>query len=183
MSHQPYETWIFSDEPLLEGQKSELKAHLADCDSCAELNAAWRQVEKTFMQAPTVDPVSGFTNRWHTRLSIHRQQKQQRRLWLLVMGLFGAATLIFLVLAGINLISTPLSFTFGKFIAYLSVMAAQTRQVITVITSLIDSFPLLIPISIILGIGSLSAVLTLIVTWVLSVIKLYKPIHEGVIVR
>jgi hypothetical protein len=183
MNHQPYETWIFSDEPLSEQHELELKSHLTECDSCKDLRMAWQQVETTFMQAPAPGPVSGFTERWQTRLSVYRQQKQQRRLWLLVFGLFAAATLIFLLLAGIHLISTPFDFALGKFLASFSLIAARIRQIITVTESLFNSFPILIPISIILGVGSLSAMLTLILTWVISVIKLYKPIHEGVTVR
>ncbi len=177
MSHQPFETWIFSEEPLEEEQKKMLESHLEACESCTQLSSSWLHIQDAFSEAPTASPLPGFTQRWHTRLSLHRQQMQQRRLWLLVLGLFAAAGVIFLVLAGLNLISTPWQYAIGKLIAEISLTASRLSKIIQFVIKIFNSAPILIPIVIIFGVGLISAALTLIVTWFMSVIRIYKPIE------
>jgi predicted anti-sigma-YlaC factor YlaD len=183
MNHQPFDTWILSEEPLDESRENELKAHLEICTSCRDLSAAWLHVQETFEETAPPNPAPGFTTRWQTRLSVFRLQQQQRRMWLLAIGLFSLATMILILLAALNLLSTPWHLILGKGIATIGLAANRIRQVVNVLESLTASFPLLIPISFVFGFGILTAMLTLIVTWLLSVIKLYQPNNEGVSVR
>jgi hypothetical protein len=183
MSHQPFESWLLSDQALDEEQQQELHMHLDQCKECQAISKAWSQVQNVMTLNETPDPAPGFTRRWQVRLSIYQQKRQQRRMWLLTFVLFGLATLIFLGLAVSHLFSTSFPFALSQFIAGFALFAARVSHAWNLFESLSGSFPLLIPLVIFALIGAGSATLTLMITWLSSVIKLYKPAHEGVVVR
>ena len=60
---------------------------------------------------------------------------------------------------------------------------ARINHLWDVLSSVVQSFPLLLPLLAILGFGGLSASLALFVTWFSSLIKIYQPAKEGVIER
>jgi len=61
MDHQPFETWLVSEEPLTPEQQSSLQAHLQDCPRCQNLERTWNQVETLLGERPVVQPAIGFT--------------------------------------------------------------------------------------------------------------------------
>ncbi len=181
MSHQPFEKWIFEDPTLNEEQKQSLEAHLQSCKACSDLAESWQNVEQSFQAAEAPQPQPGFTQRFQGRLSIFKQQRQQRRMWILTITIFAVASLILSTLFILNWINTPLDYALSKLIAGLSLCVSRAAQVWTVLKSLTASFPLILPIGIFFGLGLLSAMLTLIVTWFMSVINLYKSNNQGVL--
>jgi len=183
MSHQPFETWLLSEEQLETEQQKMLQSHLDECDNCTALSDAWQQVHNAITASPELTPAPGFARRWHAHLSVYRQERQQRKMWFLTLGLFAAAGAIFLTLALLNLLSTSWTYEISQFIANFSLFAARINQCWNVIESLTDAFPVLIPIMAFFSVGILSALSALVVTWFSSLIKLYRPANEGVVVR
>ena len=180
MSHQPFETWLLSDNSLDEDQEAALQTHLDACEHCQSLSTAWLHVQDTMTASVSHIPEPGFTQRWHKRLAVVRQQRQQRAMWLLTLGLFALAGIIFLALALTNLLSTDFFYALSQCIANFSLFAARINQVWRVFDTITAAIPFLVPILVIFGIGTLFAMIVLVITWFSSVIKLYKPVHEGV---
>ncbi len=183
MSHQPFETWLLSDQALDEEQTQLLREHLEECHQCQVVSESWLQVRELMALENGPEPIPGFTERWHSRLAVHRQKRQQRRMWFLSFGLLGLASLIFLGLATASLLSTSFPYALSQFIAGFAVFAARINHAWNLFESLSGAFPLLIPLAIFIFIGAGSAAVTLMITWFSSVIKLYKPAQEGVVVR
>ncbi len=94
MNHQPFEDWLFAEEPLTPQDAASLQAHLDSCDDCRRLSGAWQAVNVELRQAPMAEPVTGFTSRWQERLEAERQ-RLHRRQGLFALGYFmvGAAIL------------------------------------------------------------------------------------------
>lgn len=183
MSHQPFETWIFSDESLEPEQQTQLASHLSECEHCRTKSDNLSAIHSMFMSSTSPGPSPGFTQRWHARLSIHRQKRQQNRLWVFALSLLGLGSLIFLALILHSLMNMNWTFVISLFIANLSLFAARIRNFLNFVNSFVDAFPFLIPIIIIFGVGGLSVMTALIVTWFSSIIRLYQPDQEGVTVR
>ena len=183
MSHQPFETWLLSDESLNPQDIQALDTHLQVCEECQKLSTALHQVSVVLATSPEPTPQPGFTQRWNKRLVFHRHQKQQRRMWFLTLGLFGIAGFILSALLILNQQNINWVYELSQFIANFSLAAARVNQAWSILQSLIKALPILIPIMIIFGFGSLSAITVLIITWFRSLIRLYIPIEEGVGVR
>ncbi len=183
MSHQPYESWLLSDEPLDKENQQALQAHLETCESCRALSNALHEVDVTFAQSPPPTPKPGFTKRWQTRLAFSRQEHQQRKMWLLTIGLFSVAGLIILALFFLNIGSINWIYEISQAFANFSVFVSKINRFFRTMESLVRAFPLLLPILIMLGIGSLSLFAALIVTWFSSMLKIYKSPKEGVSVK
>lgn len=100
MGHQPFETWLLSEEPLLPMDEQQLQEHLENCDACQHLSAAWNGVDAFFRKASLEKPAPGFTMRWQARLAAMEQtdllRKQRRTSWLFF-SLSAAAALLVLV--------------------------------------------------------------------------------------
>ena len=183
MSHQPFETWLLSDESLNPQDKQALDAHLQVCEECQKLSTALHQVSVVLATSPEPTPQPGFTQRWNKRLVIHRHQQQQRRMWFMTLGLFGIAGFILSALLILNHQSINWVYELSNFVANFSLAAARVNQFWSILQSMIKALPILLPIMILFGVGLLSAMTVLIITWFSSLIRLYKPIKEGVSVR
>lgn len=114
MIHQPYEDWLFADEPLTEAEQAALQEHLKICEGCRQLAAAWQAVEGSLYETPVVEPKPGFTSRWQARLEADAseadRQRLHRRQSLLVLGFsLGAAMLLFgsLAILALPLLESP----------------------------------------------------------------------------
>jgi hypothetical protein len=103
MSHQPFETWLLSSEPLSAEQDRALQEHLAVCQFCQQLSTAWSDVQNLIQMVPPVQPAGGFAARWQARLageSFQALRKQQRRQsWWVLLAATGIASLLFTLLA------------------------------------------------------------------------------------
>jgi hypothetical protein len=73
MNHQPFETWLFSEDTLSPENEDALTTHIESCEQCQELQAAWTGVINLFDDTPQVEPAPGFVNRWQERLVEERQ--------------------------------------------------------------------------------------------------------------
>lgn len=183
MSHQPFETWLFADEELTPQKNHTLASHLQDCEDCRKLSDALHQVTDVMASSKDPLPVPGFTQRWQQRLIIHRHQKQQRRMWLMTIGLFAIAGFILTALLFLNHQTVNWVYELSQFIANFSLAAAKANQAWSILQSITGALPILIPIGIVLGFGLLSAMSVMVITWIRSLVRLYKPIKEGVQLR
>ena len=174
MSHQPFETWIFSDDPIQPEEQTELDQHLQSCEDCRQRALAMSQVQQAFISTPAPIPAPGFTQRWQERLALARQQRQQKRMWLLTLGIFSLANLLALVILVFELGQINWFYEISQVIANLSLVAARINQVWNIIGSISDALPLIAPVMIVFGIGIFSLALALIVTWFSSIIQLYQ---------
>ena len=95
MTHEIYETWLFSDAPLSPEDQVALQAHLQTCESCRHLAAAWPVVEADLRAAPLMEPRPGFSNRWLERLETERQRLQRRQALVALQFYIAGAFLLF----------------------------------------------------------------------------------------
>lgn len=175
MSHQPFETWLLSEEPLDAAQQREFSAHLKECEDCRQLSNALAQVDQVFDASSNPAPAPGFSQRWLVRLSQSRQHRQVRRYWFFTLGLFLIAGSIFSTLILTNLSSVNWAYQLGQLIAEISQRAVQVRRLWDFFSSLTHLFPFIIPLFSIFAVGALSAMTVLIITWFSAIIKLYQP--------
>jgi predicted anti-sigma-YlaC factor YlaD len=175
MNHQPFENWIFTDGPLQPEDQEKLNEHLQSCESCRRLSLAMEGVRQTFISAPSPAPAPGFTHRWQERLAVHRHARQQRRMWILTLAMFGLASVISLAILLLELGHFNWFYEFSQLIAHFSRVAAQINQIWVVFQSIHKTLPIITPIMIVFGVGSVSAVIALIVTWFSSMVQLYQP--------
>lgn len=177
MSHQPYETFLFADEPLTQEQQQSLDNHLKECEHCRALAGALLSVDQALIGSTVPAPAPGFTERWYARLSTDRLERQRRSLWMMTLGLFALAGLIVLILALLHLLHFNWAYEFSQFIANFSLFAARLRRVSTIMRSLAESLPFILPMMVLFGVGTLFATSALTVTWFSSLVRLYSPVH------
>jgi len=179
MSHQPFESWLLSNDQLDAQQQETLNNHLDKCEDCKDLSTALYQVTAMIDSSPAPTPAPGFTQRWHNRLAVYRQQRQQRRMWVFTLGLFAIAGLLFITLAFININTINWTYQLGRTIANVSSAANLLQRSWRALIALTNAFPIMIPIMAIFGSGSLLAMIALVITWFTSIIKIYQPAPEG----
>jgi anti-sigma factor RsiW len=180
MNHPSYETLLFTDKPLDDDQQKQLNAHLSECQSCKELSEAIMQVDELFVNADSPRPMEGFTQRWHYRMQLYHQQKQNKSIWFLTIGAFATANIIFLILTLLNVIHFNWSYQLSQSIATISLFAARLRNLFFAAQNLVRAFPVLIPFSIILAAGCLFATSILMGTGFVSMIKQFQSKSKGV---
>jgi predicted anti-sigma-YlaC factor YlaD len=120
MGHQPFETWMLSEETLLPDQEQRLHDHIEICESCRQMSNAWQEVQGIFSETPLAKPSAGFTERWQVRfneMSMAEITRSQRRAsWLFFGVMTGAALLIlgFLVIQFFSSVQAPVQvFIYG----------------------------------------------------------------------
>jgi predicted anti-sigma-YlaC factor YlaD len=103
MNHQPFETWLFSEEPLPIEEERNLQEHLAICEQCQELSSAWSDIEKLIAESPPAEPVPGFANRWQARLDADRKvetlMRQRWQSWILLILILNVVAFTFIFLS------------------------------------------------------------------------------------
>jgi hypothetical protein len=98
MNHQPFESWLLSEEVLEQDQELALREHLRNCEHCAELEASWGAVHKMFEASPRVRPAAGFTDRWESRLAMEKKKRHNRQSGFFLAITAGIATVLLLVM-------------------------------------------------------------------------------------
>jgi hypothetical protein len=103
MCHQPYESWLISEQPLPPENEQKLHEHLASCDTCRQLSYSWSEVQDIFQELQFATPSPGFTGRWQSRLVefqlIETERKQKRISWIFFAAMAGAAAILFGLMA------------------------------------------------------------------------------------
>ena len=152
MNHQPFENWLFAEEPLPEEDARALQAHLASCEHCAELEASWLDVTNLFATVPTVAPSPGFVNRWQATLEtdrmLARETRQRWQSWIMLIAIANGA-LIMLVLLGVQVFRTYTSLTdlLLAWVYRLAVIFTLAHGLQNVFGTLLRTIPGLIPAS------------------------------------
>lgn len=171
LNHQLFEAWLLSSEPLSEDDARALREHLQSCNSCMELAQAWQGVETELRRASLASPTPGFSLRWQARWEQEMRRKHRRQtLYILLFSLGGAMGLWMLLgMLFWPVLREPLPFlltvvyqTFGM---YYSVNAS-----VSVIFNLLQTALTLIPTT--LWVGIITAVLGLVVVWIISMKQL-----------
>ncbi len=98
MNHQPYETWLLSEEALPPEQAQALQEHLQTCPACQRLERSWSGVEQLFRRSPLAAPAAGFSARWQARLAEEQRQRQRRNAWVMLAVTGGVAFILLLLL-------------------------------------------------------------------------------------
>lgn len=98
MKHELYREWMLNDGPGSEEQASELRAHLAVCDSCRRIQRGWRGARSAIEASAPVQPAAGFVQRFELRLAAKRAAEARRQVALIfalsVIGALGSALLL-----------------------------------------------------------------------------------------
>lgn len=142
MNHQPFRSWLLSEEPLPPEQAEALRAHLQNCQACRQLETAWDHVNILFEGLPLAEPRPGFTARWEARLAAHRLQQQSRQVWVAVAVTAALACLLLLILGAqvIEVLSSPAQLAL-VWIARLSSLLYILDQIHVFITLLLKAAP------------------------------------------
>jgi predicted anti-sigma-YlaC factor YlaD len=183
MSHQPFETWIFSEESLNDDQQSALKAHLSECEQCSAHYSAMLEIKEAITKTTNPAPEPGFAQRWHYAYAADQLKQQQLKIWWLTLALLLLANLIFLSLILFNLTNTNWSYEISRFFANFSLVTNRTNQLWTAVKSITRATPGLIPAFSIVSITSLLGISALIVIGFRSLIQRSNPQQEGVTLK
>lgn len=100
MSHQPFETWLLSEEPLEAEQARALQAHLDTCEACRSLADGWAEVRSLFVNSTLVEPATGFSARWQTRVLARQSSSRyslEQEQSILFIGVTAGITLLLLL--------------------------------------------------------------------------------------
>jgi hypothetical protein len=102
MNHQPFEDWLFLDEPLTPQENASLQAHLQECTACRQLAGALHQMEADFRGIPFIGPEPGFVGRWQAlneanRQRLHRKQSLAMLAFLILGALLAVGSLCVLL--------------------------------------------------------------------------------------
>jgi len=142
MSHQPFETWILSEEPLTAEQMHSLHAHLEVCRACNRLSAASSEVDQLLRTIPPMRPANGFTTRWQARLAVRsmeisRRRQRKQSWWFFYLNAFAALMFLLFLLAQIYIVvDSPISF----FIIFIVHLVTTWLSFISVIQEILTTF-------------------------------------------
>jgi len=170
-NHQPFETWIFSEETLSASEAQALQAHLQHCEDCRQLSNAWQEVETQFRLAPPLKPAPGFTQRWQVRLAADQRRAQRWQTLSILLFSVGGAMLLF-VLLGMTvfpLLRSPVPVAM-VLVYQLTVLVSQISGTASVLITVVDTLIGVVPPSLWAGIGV--ALSLLFALWVVSLRKL-----------
>jgi predicted anti-sigma-YlaC factor YlaD len=167
MNHWPFEDWLFADQSLSSTEKEALEQHLQVCDACRQLAGAWREIDTVLRKAPLIQPVKGFTQRWHARLANDQEKRQRRQtLWLFAFYLSGAAVLLLMLgLMVVPLLESPAPVILAL-VARLASWLSTTDVVIEFISTLLKTIYSVVPATLWIGIGV--ALLSLCFLWIVA---------------
>ncbi|RPI29701.1 MAG: hypothetical protein EHM70_15470 [Chloroflexota bacterium] len=147
MNHQPFETWLLSEESLLPEQGRALREHLRDCEACRQLETSWAGVHQFLRSAEPATPAVGFTLRWQERLAEQKIIRHKRQSWAMLFFTSGMAMLLLLFLGtqAFDLLNDPgpLLLLWASRLVTLLFYADATRDIVlTLLRSIITVVPL-----------------------------------------
>lgn len=112
MNHQPFRDWILSEEHLSVEKTQALQDHLRSCESCSQIDSAWKELQEVIQKSPEIEPASGFTERWQAHLVEFQSHQKERRGWLTISAtiLIVTALLVLLITQLWSLLQAPGSY-------------------------------------------------------------------------
>jgi hypothetical protein len=119
MDHQPYESWLISEESLLPEDEQKLHEHIETCESCRQLSYSWPEVQELFREPKFASPSSGFTARWQARLVdfqlLETERRQTRTSWTFFAVMAGAAAVLlgFMAIQFFSSVQAPIQLFIG----------------------------------------------------------------------
>jgi hypothetical protein len=119
MGHQPYESWLISEEPLLPEDEQKLHEHITTCDDCRQLSYSWAEVQDLFRESQLATPPPGFVDRWQARLVelqlFETERKQKRISWIFFGVMAGAAAILsgFMAIQFFSNVQAPVKLLIG----------------------------------------------------------------------
>ena len=142
MNHQPFEDWLLNDKHLSPAEKRELDLHMRTCAHCTALSATGLALRSTTVTAPAV----GFTLRFQQRLAAQKIAERRRRLWGMMVLIFGGAGLLgwFLVPYLYSFVSSPVEWitaAVGYFLFAVNSVQALTEAMSVLLRILPDFVP------------------------------------------
>jgi anti-sigma factor RsiW len=175
MSHSPYDSWLFSDEPLPAREAEDLRRHLASCDHCRALQAAWGEARLDLTRLPAEAPSPGFSRRWEARRSLDHRRRARRQSTALLAALGASLTGAVLGCAWLGICSPLRWLDVGdllsggvRWMANTSVLYYVARQVLSSLAGPIS------PVAILGGGGLVTAAAAgLVGAWVLVVYQIH----------
>ena len=84
MNHQPFRSWLLSEEELTTEQSQALQEHLYACDACSQLDVSWKELESVITRSPQLPSAPGFVERWQANLVEYQQLRQKQKGWLTI---------------------------------------------------------------------------------------------------
>jgi hypothetical protein len=173
MNHQPFEDWLFSNEPIGSQQEASLRQHLENCPSCASMAQAWRSVETEIVRTPQAAPTPGFGKRWQARLAQKRSAQQRSLAWWVIGFNLSAALGIFLALNWNRLTSLSLSKLLVSALYTVTLLFARIDSAEVLFKLLLEEVNPIILISVTALVGTSLCALSL--AWIFSMWKIYLP--------
>jgi anti-sigma factor RsiW len=146
MNHQPFESWLLSEDDLDKDQSQSLRDHLANCERCASAEASWNEVQQLFDTTPQVTPAVGFATRWQARQAERTHLRQQRQSWILFGGIAAGSfvLLVMLIIQVVPVLRSPENLVL--FIIYrLASLSAYVRAAQNLVFSLLGTIIPLVP--------------------------------------
>ena len=125
MNHQPFRSWLVSEEELTTEQAQSLKDHLQTCDSCSQIEASWREVEAVLNRSAQLGPAPDFVLRWQVHLVEYQRYQQKRRGWYLIgaTSLVVVSLLVALIIQSWSLIQAPGPYVAAWFERFMGLMS------------------------------------------------------------
>jgi len=178
MNHQPFEEWLLSGETLTAEENQSLQNHLASCDTCPPLAAAWRQVMGEMKQIPAAAPAAGFTQRWEMRLHEQRQ-KSQRRITFIILAVFMLGAIVLALLSVVQKyqgLPSPVDLL-GGFVLSATTGLAWIQRTSGTVEAVVRAIPT--PLSLLMWFVGASTLFLWTLVWIVTLWKL--PNRQGVI--
>jgi hypothetical protein len=146
MNHQPFESWLLSEDALDEDQTHLLREHLEICDRCSNLEESWNDVHRLFDATPRLAPAIGFADRWQERLVEHNRKRNFVQSWILF-GITAGGAAILLILLGLQaipLLRSPenfLLFLIYRLVALVTYVQTAQNLVFSILKTVTDLVP------------------------------------------
>ncbi len=172
MHHQPFEEWIFSEDPLTLDEERALQNHIQSCEHCRLLSKAWGAIEFQMKHAPIAAPEPGFTQRWEEKLIQERIRKQKRLTYFLLVVIAGSALALFLAL-GLQSLLSP-GHLLVTSLDILMKLVSSINSVLRVAQALAHFLPPAVPIFLWISLTTTFSLLSL--AWLVSLwkVKLFQ---------
>jgi len=174
MSHQPFETWMFTKETLTSEQSHALTEHLNSCETCQQVESAWLEIHQQLKRVPAITPNPGFSLRWQDRLAERRHERQRRRAWVMFAFTLSGALMMLALLAlrAIEMLSSP-----GRIVLIIAYQILNLIWLVKEVQTSLNSF-IKIAISLIpwpAWFGLIGVFILVAVLWFIVVTKITHP--------